>query len=97
MTNPPPLPANPAVTARIAMIEGSLRTFWQGLFGLVPLFGYPFAIAACVSAVQSRRFARSHQLWNPAGRYRVAGLVLAIFTLIVQPAIVVIALIAAAA
>lgn len=84
MITPPALPTNEAAEARIAMIEGSLRAFWLSLVGLVPLFGIPFAIAACVAAFRARRRSRGGELWNPAGRYWVAAMSLAFLTVLLH-------------
>lgn len=63
----------PAV--RIRIIKNSLRCFGCGLLGLLPVIGFPFAIAALVLAGKVR--VSQQQSWNPAETYRVWGVMLA--------------------
>lgn len=58
------------------MIDSSLRCFWLGLFGgLLPIIGVPMAMRALV---YSRRVKRGQGgMWNPAGRYRFWGSIMA--------------------
>ena len=57
------------------MINNSLRCFGCGLLGLLPVIGFPFAVAALVLAGKARVSQR--QSWNPAEPYRVWGVILA--------------------
>ncbi len=59
---------------KIQTIEGSLRCFWRSLFGLIPIFGLPFAVHCIFVARRIRRGARGQ--WNPAGSYLTWGTVL---------------------
>lgn len=65
---------HPAVV-RVRVIRQSLRCFAWAWVGIIPLVGLPFAFRAFV---ESNRAVRSRSVtWNPAERYRVAGVVLA--------------------
>lgn len=60
---------------RIRIIKKSMSAFICGLFGLLPVFGLPFGIAALVQFVQVRRQSTE---WNPAERYLDWGAILAL-------------------
>jgi hypothetical protein len=62
---------------QIKVIHRSVSGFICGLFGLLPLVGLPFGIAAVVQFICVRR--RRDIEWNPAERYLDWG---AIFALI---------------
>jgi hypothetical protein len=64
---------NKDVTAKIAMMEGSLRCFTFGLLGFLPVIGLPFALIAVWSSGRARM--REKQFWNPAKPYRICGIV----------------------
>jgi hypothetical protein len=70
---------------RITIINKSLTAFICGLFGLLPVIGIPFGLAAIVFFVRTRL--RKSTEWNPAEHYlnwaaRLA-LIGAVLTLIV--------------
>ena len=60
-----------AATAKIQMLNGSMRCFVFGLLGLLPVIGFPFALAALWIAGQAR--VKEKQFWNAAKPYRVYG------------------------
>lgn len=60
---------------KIKMMKASLRCLALGGFGLLPLIGVPFALAALYNSYSARRLER--QFWNPAKAQRVMGLVCA--------------------
>ncbi len=60
---------------RIRIIQKSTSAFICGLFGLLPVLGLPFGIAALVQFVQVRRQTTD---WNPAERYLDWGAILAL-------------------
>jgi hypothetical protein len=60
-------------TAKIKMLKGSMRCFAFGLFGLLPVIGLPFALAALW--ISGRIRAQEKQFWNAAKPYRVIGAV----------------------
>jgi hypothetical protein len=62
---------NPDVEAKIRMLEDSLRCFVCGLLGLLPVFGFPFALAALVLSGQVR--AGQKKYWNAARPYWIVG------------------------
>jgi len=66
---------NTDASAKIKMLNSSMRCFVFGLLGLIPLVGLPFALATlwisgCVRA-------KEKQLWNAARPYRIWGVVCA--------------------
>ena len=66
---------NADASAKIKMLNSSMRCFVFGLLGLIPLVGLPFALATlwisgCVRA-------KEKQLWNAARPYRIWGVVCA--------------------
>jgi hypothetical protein len=64
------------LTQRIQVLNGSLRCFVLGWFGLVPLLGLPFGVWALVVFWKTRRQAAGYR--NPARAYLRSGLGLAI-------------------
>lgn len=62
-------------TAKIRMLENSLRCFACGLFGLLPLIGLPFALVALWTSGRVR--ASEKKFWNAARPYRIWGVVCA--------------------
>jgi len=55
---------------RIEMIRGSLRCFYLGLAGLIPVIGIPFALVSVLILYKVRKAAAG---WNPAERYLKAA------------------------
>ena len=53
--------------AVVEVINASLRCFWLGCLGLMPVVGVPFALIATIRAVQLNR--RYRDEWNPAKHY----------------------------
>jgi hypothetical protein len=72
---------NQAATAKIRMIEASLRCFYFGLLALLPFIGIPFAVLALVLAGTAR--VEQRRSWNPAQPYQMAGGICAALGLIV--------------
>lgn len=60
-------------SAKIQMLESSLECFVCGLLGLLPVIGFPFAVAALV--VSARVRVRQKKLWNAARPYWIWGIV----------------------
>lgn len=60
---------------KIELIERSMRAFYFGLPGLLPVLGTPFAIIALVINARLKR--RAGAQWNPAQRYLFWGMVCA--------------------
>jgi hypothetical protein len=58
-------------TAKLKMMKASMRCLAYGLFGLLPVIGLPFALAALWTSGRIRR--QEKQLWNAAKPYRLAG------------------------
>jgi len=61
--------------AKIRMMKLSLRCLALGLFGLLPLVGVPFALAALWASFAARKHERD--FWNPARPQRIFGLICA--------------------
>jgi len=61
--------------AKIKMMKGSIRCLIFGLLALLPVIGFPFGLAALWIAGQVR--VKEKQFWNPAGPYRVVGVLAA--------------------
>lgn len=59
--------------AKIKMMKGSIRCFVDGLLGLIPIIGLPFALAALWISGRVRR--QEKQFWNAAKPYRICGVV----------------------
>jgi hypothetical protein len=66
---------NAAADAKIKMLEDSIQCLVCGILGLLPVIGFPFAVAALVLSAKVR--ARQKKNWNAAGAYRVWGVVCA--------------------
>lgn len=64
---------NPDAEAKIRMLENSLRCFVYGLLGLLPVIGFPFALAALVLSGQVR--AGQKKYWNAARPYWIWGVI----------------------
>ena len=62
-------------TEKIKMITASLECFVCGLFGLLPIIGLPFSLAALVISGKVRAGQKKH--WNVARPYWLCGLVCA--------------------
>jgi hypothetical protein len=62
---------NSDVEVKIRMLENSLRCFVYGLLGLLPVVGFPFALAALVLSGQVR--AGQKKYWNAARPYWIVG------------------------
>jgi len=63
---------NDLPTAKIKMMQGSIRCLAFGLLGLLPAIGLPFAIAALWLSGRARW--QERRFWNPARPYRIIGL-----------------------
>lgn len=71
MSQTPP-DSDPSVANRIESIRSSLHCFTYSLFGLIPIIGLPWWLAAMYLARKARRATRDS--WNPAARYlKLAG------------------------
>ena len=66
---------NTDASAKIKLLNSSMRCFMFGLLGLIPLIGLPFALAALWIAGRVR--VKEKQLWNAARPYRIWGVVMA--------------------
>ena len=66
---------NADASAKIRMLNSSMRCFVFGLLGLIPVVGLPFALAALW--ISGRVRAKEKQMWNVARPYRVWGVVCA--------------------
>ena len=86
---------NSDATAKIAMLEGSMRCFVFGLLGLLPGIGIPFAVAALWTAGRVR--VREKQHWNAADPCRTWGVICAAIGLIFWFAVVALITFSAAA
>jgi hypothetical protein len=62
-------------TAKIRMLNNSLRCLACGLLGLLPVIGLPFALAALW--ISGRVRASEKKFWNAARPYRIWGIVCA--------------------
>jgi hypothetical protein len=67
---------NPDAEAKIRMLENSMRCFVCGLLGLLPVIGFPFALAALVLSGQVR--AGQKKYWNAARPYWILGVISAV-------------------
>jgi hypothetical protein len=63
---------NADIEAKIQMLKSSLECFACGLLGLLPLIGFPFAVAALVISGKVR--IRQKKIWNAAKPYWIAGI-----------------------
>jgi len=57
--------------SRIEIIQRSLRCFWFGFFGLLPLLGIPLAVMSNAEYLRVRRGLGGE--WNPARHYCIWG------------------------
>jgi uncharacterized membrane protein YvlD (DUF360 family) len=64
---------NDLPAAKIRMMKDSIRCLVFGLFGLMPVIGLPFALAALW--VSGRARAQEKHFWNPARSCRIWGVV----------------------
>ena len=60
---------------KIRMMKLSIRCFVDGLLGLIPIIGLPFALAALWISGRVRQHEK--RFWNPAKPYRICGVVCA--------------------
>jgi len=67
--------SNDIPSAKIRMLQSSMRCFVFGVLGLLPLIGLPFALAALW--ISGRIRIQEKQLWNAARPYRIWGVVCA--------------------
>jgi hypothetical protein len=79
-------PSNAELT--IQVIKGSLLCFVFGWVGLIPVVGLPFALAALWIGGQVR--VQERVTWNAAKPYRIWGIIIAAFSLILSSCIVMI-------
>lgn len=63
---------NTDIESKIQMLKNSLSCFVCGLLGLLPLIGFPFAVAALV--ISGRVRVRQKKFWNAAWPYWIGGL-----------------------
>lgn len=68
-------PSQPASMDKVEMIERSMRSFWLGVAGALPVLGAPFALLALRNNSQIKR--RAGAQWNPAQRYLSKGVLCA--------------------
>ena len=66
---------NAAADAKIKMLENSIRCLVCGMLGLLPVIGFPFAVAALVLSAKVRAWQKKN--WNVARAYRIWGVVCA--------------------
>ncbi|HEX5400524.1 MAG TPA: hypothetical protein VFY06_15865 [Verrucomicrobiae bacterium] len=59
--------------AKILMMKLSIRCFVDGLLGLIPIIGFPFALVALWFSGRIRQLEK--QSWNPAKPYHIGGLI----------------------
>jgi hypothetical protein len=64
-----------AADDKIKMMKGSIRCLVDGLLGLIPIIGLPFALAALWVSGRVRQ--QEKRFWNPAKPYRILGVVCA--------------------
>ncbi len=64
---------NADTEARIRTLKNSLECFVCGLLGLLPLVGFPFAVAALMISGKVR--VRQKNSWNAARPYWIWGIV----------------------
>jgi hypothetical protein len=63
---------NADIETKIQMLKSSLNCFACGLLGLLPLIGFPFAIAALI--ISGRVRVRQKAFWNAAKPYWIGGI-----------------------
>jgi hypothetical protein len=66
---------NTDASAKIKMLNGSLRCLVFGMLGLIPVIGLPFALAALW--ISGRVRVKEKQMWNAAQPYRIWGVICA--------------------
>ena len=66
---------NADASAKIKMLNSSMRCLVFGLLGLLPLIGLPFALSALW--ISGRVRVKEKQMWNAAQSYRIWGVVCA--------------------
>jgi hypothetical protein len=66
---------NADASAKIKILNSSLRCLVFGMLGLIPVIGLPFALAALW--ISGRVRAMEKQMWNAAQPYRIWGVVCA--------------------
>ena len=66
---------NADTSAKIKMLNSSMRCLVFGLLGLIPLIGLPFALSALW--ISGRVRVKEKQMWNAARSYRTWGVVCA--------------------
>jgi hypothetical protein len=66
---------NADASAKIKMLNSSMRCFVFGMLGLIPVVGLPFALAALWISGSMR--VKEKQMWNAARPYRIWGVVCA--------------------
>ena len=59
--------------AKIQMMKLSIRCFVDGLLGLIPIIGLPFALVALWFSGRVRQHEK--RFWNPAKPYHVGGMI----------------------
>ena len=79
---------NNDATAKIAMLESSMRCFVYGLLGLLPLIGLPFALLALWNGGKAR--VQEKVYWNAARQYRILGVACAGFGSIIWSILIII-------
>jgi hypothetical protein len=67
---------NTDAVTKIKMMKASLRCFFVGLLGLLPIIGLPFAILALLASGQVR--VGQKRFWNPARPYWIGGIICAV-------------------
>ena len=81
---------NELATAKIKMMQSSIRCLVYGLLGLLPVIGLPFSFAALWVSGQARR--QEKRLWNAARPYRLVGVTCAWVTLFLWIGVLIFAL-----
>jgi len=64
-----------AAAAKIKMLKASIRCMVDGLLGLIPIIGLPFALAALWISGRVRQ--QEKQFWNAAKPHRILGVICA--------------------
>jgi hypothetical protein len=81
---------NELATAKIKMMQASIRCLVLGLLGLLPVIGLPFSFAAILASGKARR--QEKRLWNAARRYRLVGVTCAWVTLFLWTGVLIFAI-----
>jgi hypothetical protein len=66
--------SGPAIK-KLKMMKASTRCLVYGLLGLLPVLGFPFALAALWNSGRARKL--ENQFWNPAKTHRMIGTICA--------------------